>query len=103
MWPVMVRSRITSWRIGVLFAVLAAITIVLVLPQIDLPGIAFHQSNAPGIHKNRISSAPTVVVLTARSRLNFLNNRPAACGDRRALVAHRHSTPLPILYSALLC
>ena len=86
-----------------LLAALAAITIVLVLPQVDLPGIAFHQSNAPGIHKNRISSAPTVVVLTVRSRLNFLNEHRAPRYDHHALTVHARSTPLPILYSALLC
>jgi hypothetical protein len=99
----MVRRQNTVWRMGMLFAILAAITIVLVLPQVELPSIAFHQSGRSAIHKNRSSAAPTVVVLTARSRFNLLDAHQALHLGRRALTEYPRSTPLPILYSALLC
>lgn len=99
----MVRRRITVWHTGILLAVLAALALVLVLPQVDLPGIAFRQDHASTIHKSRRSSASLAVVLAGRSRLNFLDEHPGLLYVRRTLSAYPRSTPLPILYSALLC
>jgi hypothetical protein len=89
-----------------LVSVLLVIVVVQVLPQMDLPDIAFHGGTAPLVVKGRLMPNPMLTASTAvstavRSRLTR-NSSKAHC-EQSSLHAVPRVNFLPSLLCSLLC
>jgi hypothetical protein len=51
------------WRWIVLIFELFLFVLILVLPQVDLPDLAFHRGSAPVVAKSRITSPPILALV----------------------------------------
>jgi len=91
----------TRWSWAVLVFELLLITIILILPQVDIPDTAFHCGTAPVLAKARLTCPPTQMVLARRpipqspvSEILFADSSAETSASGPAL---------PILLSTLLC
>jgi hypothetical protein len=93
----------TRWSWAVLIFELLLITIILILPQVDIPDTAFHCGTAPVLAKARLTSQPpqTPTVLDARPLLQPETNR--VFSPQTSLKSSLGGLTLPILHSTFLC
>ena len=87
------------WRWALLTFELFLFTLILVLPDVDLPDFTFHGGTAPIVAKSKVSSPPLLSSITApgQSRL------PQALRETRNQPV-RHAIPLkPHTLLSLLC
>ena len=91
------------WRWALLTFELFLFTLILVLPDVDLPDFAFHGGTAPVVAKAKVSSPPVLSSITTpgQSRvpqtLRETRNQPV----RRAMPVKQHA--LLSLLCTLLC
>jgi hypothetical protein len=99
----MERWTINPSRLFVLLSWLVLITLILVLPQVDLPDTAFHRGTAPVDVHSRITSAPGLLSVSAVVPFSF-SAHPASHRREHSLVyAHETSGFLPLLHRSLRC
>jgi len=92
----------TRWSWAVLVFELLLITIILILPQVDIPDTAFHCGTAPVLAKARLTSQPPQTpgvdlrpVLQPKVNTFF--------SPRTSMKSSFNGPALPILLSTLLC
>jgi hypothetical protein len=83
----------------VLCGLLLCITLVLVLPQVDLPDTAFHHGTAPIVAKARFSRAPAILKV-AISMYSAIARQSSECGRQRSVL---HAVPLAKYLPTIVC
>jgi hypothetical protein len=88
-----------SWRWSLLSFELFLFVLILVLPQVDLPDLAFHGGTAPIVAKAKVSSPPVLSTITTpgQSRL------PQGLPEIRTQPVRRAIPPKQHVLLSLLC
>jgi hypothetical protein len=88
-----------SWRWILLSFELFLFVLILVLPQVDLPDLAFHGGTAPIVAKAKVSSPPVLSTITTpgQSRL------PQGLRETRTQPVRRAIPPKQHVLLSLLC
>lgn len=93
----------TSPRVAMLVPLLLVITVIQVLPQVDLPDTAFHEDTAPVVTKSRPAPGSTLA-LTVQGTFSVLGQtKPVILRDASTSSTHPHNRSPLILFSTLLC
>lgn len=61
----------SRWKWALLIFELALFTVILILPQVELPDFTFHNGTAPVVAKTRVSSPPVRVVVRTAVKVDF--------------------------------
>jgi len=94
----------TRWSWAVLVFELLLITIILILPQVDIPDTAFHCGTAPVLAKARLTSQPPPQTQAGPDLRPVLQSKVNRVFSPRTSVKSSFNGPaLPILLSTLLC
>src|SRR5215467_10778655 len=80
-------------------SVLLCITLVLILPQVDLPDTAFHSGTAPIVAKARFSRAPAILKVTI-SRFSEIARQSSECDHQQSVL---HAIPLANFLPTFVC
>lgn len=88
------------WRWGILLFEVFLFVLILVLPQVDLPDLAFHSGTAPIISKSRVSSPPVLTAVTVPTQSQVI--KQFGNGEKQRLGLLIHATPRS-LFCVLLC
>jgi hypothetical protein len=99
----MERWAIKPWGLFVLLSWLLLITLILVLPQVDLPDTAFHRGTAPVDVHSRITSAPGLLSASAVVPFSFSTHPASLRREHSQVFAHQTSVFLPLLHRSLRC
>jgi hypothetical protein len=96
------------WTIGpsrllVLLSWLLLITLILVLPQVDLPDTAFHRGTAPVDVHSRVTSAPGLLSVSTDVQVSFSAHPASRFREHGLSFAHATSVCLPLLHRSLRC
>ena len=95
---------VTTGQIALLLPLLVVVALIQVLPQVDLPDMAFHENTAPIITKSRAIASPVLSIATHRDLVTIADTATlAASSEGVSTTPHRSSLSLPILHSAILC
>lgn len=93
----------SRWKWALLIFELALFALILALPQVDLPQIAFHSGSAPVTVKAKALQAPhvPVIAVVAVPRVpNFFRKHPV---DKLATAVPTHAKAQLALVCVLLC
>jgi hypothetical protein len=93
----------TTVQMAMLLPLLIVITVIQVLPQVDLPETAFHEETAPIVIKSRAVAAPTFAVVLQRTVQDSVQSTPLIAGETSPRAAHLLNRSPLILFSTLLC
>jgi hypothetical protein len=88
---------------ALLLSMLLVITVIQVLPQLDLPDTAFQRNAAPIIAKSLAVSPPTFVVVMEGARPTRFRTGRVIVGEGTSMPAHPVNESRSILFSTLLC
>jgi hypothetical protein len=99
----MMRWTIRPSYVFVLVSLLFLITLILVLPQVDLPDTAFDRGTAPVDVHVRSISAPVLVSVSPVVSLHFSTHSIFGRHEHFARSAHATSGSLPLLHRSLRC
>jgi len=99
----MARWTIDPSRLFVLLSWLLLITLILVLPQVDLPDTAFHRGTAPVDVHSRITSAPGLLSVSAVIPFSFSAHPGSRRREHSLVLARETSIFLPLLHRSLRC
>jgi hypothetical protein len=97
------RWTINPSRLFVLLSWLLLITLILVLPQVDLPDTAFHRGTAPVDVHSRVTSAPSPLSVGPVVPLGFSAHPASRRREHSMVYAHETSVLLPLLHRSLRC
>jgi len=90
-------------QMSLLLPMLLVITVIQVLPQLDLPDTAFQRNTAPIIAKSLAVSPPTFVVVMEGARLTRFRTGRVIVGEGTSMPAHPVNESRSILFCTLLC
>ena len=93
----------TRWSWAVLVFELLLITIILILPQVDIPDTAFHCGTAPVLAKARLTSQPPQTQAGVDLRPVLQPKVNTFFSPRTSVKSSFNGPALPILLSTLLC
>jgi len=93
----------TRWSWAVLLLELLLITIILILPQVDIPDTAFHCGSAPVLAKARLTSPPAQIQTSLGDSLTPQPQAAQIPFSTARIEVSSSSPGLPILLSTLLC
>lgn len=97
------RWTIDGSRLSFLLSWLLLITLILILPQVDLPDTAFHRGTAPVDVHSRITSAPSLLSVGTVIPFSFSANPASHRRENSLVFAHETSSFLPLLHRSLRC
>jgi len=89
--------------VAALLGVLCVVLLVLVLPEVDLPDVAFHGGSAPAVVHARSVSPQGMVTVAALIPFSFSAHPLGHRWAESALSDHSSVDSIPILHHALRC
>jgi hypothetical protein len=79
------------------------ITLILILPEVDLPDTAFHGGSAPVDVHARVTSAPSLLSVGTTVPFSFSHHTASRRREHSLVFAHASPSFLPLLHRSLRC